>query len=94
MPRLVAKVRVPMKVRGALTVERKAVFNVVGRIAASAKDTVAGAVLVGAHYDHLGHGETGAMQRKGEEGKIHPGADDNASGTAAVLQLATSIMTG
>ncbi len=48
-------------------------------------------VLVGAHYDHLGHGETGtAMERKGEEHQIHPGADDNASGTAAVLELAAA----
>jgi Tol biopolymer transport system component/Zn-dependent M28 family amino/carboxypeptidase len=48
-------------------------------------------VVVGAHYDHLGFGETGAMLRKGEEGKIHPGADDNASGTAAVLELAAAL---
>ena len=48
-------------------------------------------VLVGAHYDHLGFGENGAMQRAGEENQIHPGADDNASGTAAVLQLAREI---
>lgn len=49
-------------------------------------------VLVGAHYDHLGHGESGgAMQRKGEEHDIHPGADDNASGTAAVLELAAAL---
>jgi len=49
-------------------------------------------VIVGAHYDHLGHGETGgAMRRKGEESAIHPGADDNASGTAAVLELAASL---
>jgi Tol biopolymer transport system component len=48
-------------------------------------------VLVGAHYDHLGFGESGAMRRKGEENQIHPGADDNASGTAAVLELAASL---
>ncbi len=48
-------------------------------------------VLVGAHYDHLGHGESGAMLRKGEEGLIHAGADDNASGTAVVLALAESL---
>jgi hypothetical protein len=48
-------------------------------------------VLVGAHYDHLGFGEAGAMQRQGEEGKIHNGADDNASGTAATLELAASL---
>ncbi len=45
-------------------------------------------VIVGAHYDHLGHGETGGFARKDEEGKVHPGADDNASGTAALLELA------
>ena len=48
-------------------------------------------VLVGAHYDHLGFGEAGAMRRQGEENAIHPGADDNASGTAAVLELAASL---
>jgi Tol biopolymer transport system component len=47
-----------------------------------------GYVVVGAHYDHLGHGESGAMRRAGEEDSIHFGADDNASGTAAVLALA------
>jgi Tol biopolymer transport system component len=49
-------------------------------------------VVVGAHYDHLGSGESGgAMLRKGEENQIHPGADDNASGTAAVLELAAAM---
>jgi len=48
-------------------------------------------VIVGAHYDHLGHGETGGFARKDEEGKVHPGADDNASGTAALLELAGAI---
>jgi hypothetical protein len=49
-------------------------------------------ILVGAHYDHLGHGESGgAMQRAGEEHAIHYGADDNASGTAAVLELAGAL---
>jgi len=48
-------------------------------------------VLVGAHYDHLGHGESGAMLRAGEENQIHFGADDNASGTAVVLELARSL---
>jgi hypothetical protein len=48
-------------------------------------------VLIGAHYDHLGRGEGGAMLRAGEEEQIHPGADDNASGTAALLELARSL---
>ena len=44
-------------------------------------------VVVGAHYDHLGRGETGTMSRLNRN-EIHNGADDNASGTAAVLQIA------
>jgi Tol biopolymer transport system component len=47
-------------------------------------------VLIGAHYDHLGHGGTNSLQRAGEENKIHPGADDNASGVAWVMELAAS----
>ena len=46
-------------------------------------------ILVGAHYDHLGLGGAGSsMARSGEEGKVHYGADDNASGTAVVMELA------
>jgi hypothetical protein len=45
-------------------------------------------VVVGAHYDHLGRGDSHSLERSGEEGKIHNGADDNASGTSVVLELA------
>jgi Peptidase family M28/PDZ domain/PA domain len=48
-------------------------------------------LLAGAHYDHLGHGEVGAMKRKGEETAIHYGADDNASGAAVVLAMAQTL---
>ena len=48
-------------------------------------------VLVGAHYDHLGRGGTSSLERAGEENKIHPGADDNASGTAWMMELAASL---
>ena len=43
--------------------------------------------VVGAHYDHLGWGQDGSLYR-GEIPQIHNGADDNASGTAGVLELA------
>lgn len=43
-------------------------------------------VIVGAHYDHLGWGERGSLYRG--EPAIHNGADDNASGTAVMLELA------
>ncbi len=48
-------------------------------------------VVVGAHYDHLGRGGTSSLERSGEENKIHPGADDNASGTAWMMELAASL---
>ena len=43
-------------------------------------------MIVGAHYDHLGLGWPDA--REGNKGKIHPGADDNASGVAVLVELA------
>ncbi len=46
-------------------------------------------VIVGAHYDHLGTGQVGHML--GPVGSIYHGADDNASGTAAVIELADRI---
>ncbi len=49
-------------------------------------------IIVGAHYDHLGLGKgSNSMARSGEEGQVHPGADDNGSGVAAVLELAASL---
>jgi hypothetical protein len=45
------------------------------------------AILVGAHYDHLGLGHFGARSASAA-GEIHHGADDNASGTAVLLDLA------
>lgn len=44
-------------------------------------------VVVGAHFDHVGRGERFSMDNNGK-GKIHPGADDNASGVAAMMELA------
>jgi Zn-dependent M28 family amino/carboxypeptidase len=43
-------------------------------------------IVIGAHYDHLGRGGEGSLAPK--EGEIHHGADDNASGTAGLLELA------
>ena len=48
-------------------------------------------IMIGAHYDHLGRGPFGSLQRTGEENKIHPGADDNASGVAWVMELAAAL---
>lgn len=80
-----------VKVRIATAIEhlKKTDRNVIAAIPPAKGSEPVEYILVGAHYDHLGHGESGgAMQRAGEEHAIHPGADDNASGTAAVLELA------
>jgi aminopeptidase YwaD len=44
-------------------------------------------LIIGAHFDHLGMGGEGSLYR-GKEPQIHNGADDNASGTAGVMELA------
>lgn len=70
----------------ALDFEKAQGINVVAKL--GAKGTKNG-VLIGAHGDHLGHGETGNSLAKGNErGNIHYGADDNASGVAGVMELA------
>ncbi len=49
-------------------------------------------VLAGAHYDHLGKGaESNSLARSGEEGGIHHGADDNASGTALLMEAGAAL---
>lgn len=65
--------------------EKKRVgHNVIGYIDNGAPTCV----IIGGHFDHLGYGEDGnSMLRTGEH-LIHNGADDNASGTAAVIELA------
>ena len=72
--------------RGHIEIERRrvSVANVAGFLpgAGSLADEV---VVIGAHYDHLGFGEIGSLA--GVEA-IHPGADDNASGTAGLVLLA------
>jgi hypothetical protein len=50
-------------------------------------------IIMGAHYDHLGLGTTGSLAPEPID-QVHNGADDNASGTAALLQLAQDFTTG
>jgi aminopeptidase YwaD len=58
--------------------------NVIGYIDNGATNTV----ILGAHYDHLGYGEDHNSLFTGATPQIHNGADDNASGTGALLELA------
>ncbi|MCU0723267.1 MAG: M20/M25/M40 family metallo-hydrolase, partial [Planctomycetes bacterium] len=62
--------------------------NVVAFVEGSDPERKGEFVVVGAHYDHVGTGEYGSRLGAAGRGKIHPGADDNASGTAAVLEIA------
>jgi hypothetical protein len=50
-------------------------------------------VVIGAHIDHLGMGDFGSNEGPSGKGKFHPGADDNASGVAALIMLAESLQT-
>jgi len=61
-------------------------FNVVGILTGSDPKLKDEAIVIGAHYDHLGRGGEGSLAPR--EGEIHHGADDNASGVAGVLELA------
>jgi aminopeptidase YwaD len=50
-------------------------------------------VVIGAHYDHLGFGEDGNSLNAKKDKQIHNGADDNASGTAALMQIGAWLKT-
>ena len=59
--------------------------NVVGFLDNGSDKTI----VIGAHYDHLGKGDQGSSLEANSVGSIHNGADDNASGTAGLIELAT-----
>ena len=68
--------------------ERKTARNLLAYLPATTPNATAERpwIAIGAHYDHLGHGDRGtSLAGRDEVGGIHHGADDNASGTAAVL---------
>lgn len=64
--------------------------NVVGILPGSDPALRLETVIVGAHYDHLGHGGFGALDPD-SAGSVHNGADDNASGTAALFHIAAQL---
>ena len=68
--------------------ESKEAFNLLAYLSAKGQPDER-SVILGAHYDHLGHGGHGnSLAKKSEVGQVHHGADDNASGVAAVLEAA------
>ena len=87
---------VTLTLKTAVVRERQAGQNVVAYLPASGPvDSVeAPWIVIGAHYDHLGRGDRGtSLASRDEAGGIHYGADDNASGTAAVM-VAAELLSG
>lgn len=76
-----------IKLRISISEKTRKGFNVIGYIDNNAATTV----VLGAHYDHLGYGEDGNSRNTTHEAAIHNGADDNASGTAALIELARKL---
>jgi len=72
--------------------EKKSGRNVIAYLPATTSAHARPWVVVGAHYDHLGTGTGGNSLASGREAsRPHVGADDNASGTAAVMALAEAL---
>lgn len=78
----------PFKLTLTTDVVRKEVptYNVIGVLEGSDPVLKNENIIIGAHYDHLGRGGEGSLAPKA--GEIHHGADDNASGTAGLIELA------
>lgn len=66
--------------------------NVVALLPGSDPERMRETVIIGAHYDHLGHGGEGSLAPESTE--VHNGADDNASGTAAIIEAARALTAG
>jgi hypothetical protein len=66
-------------------------INVVGMIDGTDPALAEECIILGAHYDHLGMGGPGSGSRRPDTSAVHNGADDNASGTAAIIEIAERI---
>ena len=75
---------VDIRVKVAFSEKKRTGHNVVGFLNNGAPSTV----FIGAHYDHLGHGEDGNTLYQGRDSVTYNGADDNASGVAGMIELA------
>jgi aminopeptidase YwaD len=75
---------IDIKIKISLSEKKRIGHNIVGYL----NNGASGTVILGAHYDHLGYGEDGNSMYRGKEKLIHHGADDNASGVAALIELA------
>jgi Zn-dependent M28 family amino/carboxypeptidase len=84
----------PVKLAGHFDLEtlRAEGHDVIGRLQVGSEPSTE-TIVLGAHFDHLGHGEgQGSLATGDEIGRIHPGADDNASGVAVLLEIAQRLV--
>jgi hypothetical protein len=82
-----ASIALPENQSASLTVSIENTRATVSNVLAYLPGKTGEYVIIGAHYDHLGRGNFDSLAPS-QIGQIHPGADDNASGTAGVLELA------
>jgi len=82
-PRSFALPKVQVELSVDLTHETKTVHNVAAYLPGKTSEYI----IIGAHYDHLGLGDQNSLAPN-LRGTVHPGADDNASGTSGVIELA------
>jgi peptidase M28-like protein/PDZ domain-containing protein/PA domain-containing protein len=86
-PRSAAVAGVKVRVEVNVVRERGTARNVIGLLTGTDPALREQAIVIGAHYDHLGRGGETSLAPD-QHGQIHPGADDNASGIAVVMALA------
>ncbi|MEM9016891.1 MAG: M28 family peptidase, partial [Verrucomicrobiota bacterium] len=82
--------RLPIRIQAqiGLAVDMDAGRNVLGRLVVGDEPSEE-VIIVGGHIDHLGFGNRGGTRAEGNAAKsLHPGADDNASGIAAIMEMA------
>ena len=85
---------VQVSARVELEQQRRSGRNVIGRLQVGPEPS-SDFIVIGAHVDHLGHGEgASSLAQEHEKGEIHPGADDNASGVAALIEVAEKLANG
>ncbi len=73
--------------------EQRTTHNIIAVLPGNDKKLRNEYIVVGSHYDHLGMGGQGSGSRRPDTLGVHPGADDNASGDAVVLELARHFKT-
>ena len=82
------KIAQKVKARVDLREDKVTTQNVIAKLPAESSKNY---IIIGAHYDHLGYGGPNSGSRKPDTNAVHYGADDNASGVAAMLEIAEKL---